>query len=186
MPARPGFLNQVPVNLLGKSLAGLALWPLVVIYLIKYSPAYPDSAAGYTAPGIGYFHHTPATGKTRQLCSITCYASPIKSTSSSPNQPAQMSSSNKPASSLLKVVTILWPGLDYGMKARRRSRPIAKAGSKVDYLDQIISQNGKPSPELDSSVAVLRSGKAVIDRKTLKESWQIFGQSGGNRLCVLA
>jgi hypothetical protein len=41
--------------LLGKSLAGIALWPLVVIYLIKYSPAYPDSAATMRRPVLDIF-----------------------------------------------------------------------------------------------------------------------------------
>ncbi len=62
----PGFFNQVPVNLLGKSLAGLALWPLVVIYLIKYSPAYPDSAAATPRPVLDIFTTHLQLEKTRQ------------------------------------------------------------------------------------------------------------------------
>jgi PAS domain S-box-containing protein len=55
-------------------------------------------------------------------------------------------------------------------------QPIAKAGPKVDYLDEMILHNGNSSPELDSSAAVLLSGRAVINRTALRDPGIFSGQ----------
>jgi PAS domain S-box-containing protein len=54
-------------------------------------------------------------------------------------------------------------------------QPIAKAGSKIDYLDQITSLNGTVSPERCPSSAALQSGKAIIDRKTPSKPGKFSG-----------
>jgi len=51
----PVSLSQTIVNVLGKSLAGLALWPVIVLYLIRYSPGYPNSAAAIQRPVFDIF-----------------------------------------------------------------------------------------------------------------------------------
>jgi PAS domain S-box-containing protein len=89
-----------------------------------------------------------------------------------------------------RACELITQGSDYSLawvglwdESPTKIQPIAKAGSKVDCLDEIISHNGQPSSELDLSMAVLRSGKAVIDRKILNETGRFSGEPGGTGAC---
>ncbi len=173
----PDFYEQVFANLIGKSLAGIALWPLVVIYLIKFSPAYPGSAAVTPRPVLDIFSThlqlEKRAGLLYNLLRIT-------------NQINQLIAKSTDTDELFQhACELITQDSDYSLawiglwdKSFREIQPIAKAGSKVDALDQIISPNGTVSPERCPSVAALQSGKAIIDRKELEKTRHFLEQSG--------
>jgi PAS domain S-box-containing protein len=72
----------------------------------------------------------------------------------------------------LKACQLLTEGSDYSLawiglwdEIQTQAQPIAKAGSKVGFLDEILLNKKNYSLELESSITALQSGKAVINHQ---------------------
>jgi hypothetical protein len=170
----PVSFSQMPANLLGKSLAGIALWPLVVIYLKKYSPGYPNSAAATPRPMLDIFATQLQLEKRASLLynllRITNQINQLIARSTSRDELFQQA---------CQLITegseypLAWIGLQG--ESVTQIQPVAKAGLNVGYLDEIILHHDSSSPELDSSMAALHSGRAVINHNALNVSSSFSG-----------
>lgn len=170
----PALFSQMSINLIGKTLAGIALWPLAIIYLSKFSKRIPNSAAASPRPALDILtKHIELEKRASLLYNLLRITNQI-------NQLIARSTSRDEL--FQQACQLLTEGSDYSLAwiglwegSVTQIQPIAKAGSRVDYLDEMILNNDTCSTELDTSVAALQSGRAVTNRVGLKDSNNFSG-----------
>ena len=178
----PALFSQLAVNMIGKSLAGVALWPVVSIYLDKFSPDYPGSVAATERPVLDIFttrlQLEKRAGLLHNLLNITNQINQLIARSTSTNELLQ------------QACQLLTQGNEYALawigmrdESQAQINPVAKAGAKLDLLDEIIlHQNAgadTDSKALDTSLEALQTGRATIYHYPLKDAGEIAGSIRG-------
>ena len=103
----PDWLDQLPVNLLGKSISGLALAPVIVIYLTHAQKAFSTNAASSPRPVLDLF------STHLQLEARAQYQYGLLRTISQINQ--LILRNNQPAALVEQSCQLLCQGRDYGL-----------------------------------------------------------------------
>jgi PAS domain S-box-containing protein len=176
--------SQISVNLIGKSLAGLALWPLVSIYLFKYSPDYPNSAATIERPVLDIFTTRLQLEKRASLLynllHITNQINQLIARSTSTNELFQQ------ACQLLtqdNAYPLAWIGMCAGSQGQ--VTPVARAGAKSGLLDEIAPCLGScatpGSPEPGTCIIAMRTARAAIHHNSSIEAGKTNGNQPVNR-----
>lgn len=157
----PNWPGQLMPNLVGKSLAGLILWPIAMLYLSQAARIFPNSAAATPRPVLDLF-------TTRlQLEARAQFHYSLLRTISQINE--LIVQANNPQALLDQVCNLLAQGRNYSLiwigMAQEPDNTLnlkAKAGPYVDRISAILHNEDQPPPDDDPSNTVMHNNQAMI------------------------